>query len=97
VPADIPQESRAFVIGIASGLAQEVLQEQWHATKGTGRNDAARPREGAVEEWCDNRVEPAVQLFDPGDGNLDQLCWRHFALAHEIRLSARVELPKHVH
>jgi hypothetical protein len=73
VPAKVPQEARAFVIGIASRLAKEVFQEQRHPGEGTGRNNAARLLESAIEERRNDRVDPGVQLFDPGDGGLDQL------------------------
>jgi hypothetical protein len=51
----------------------------------------------AIEERRNDCVDPGVQLFDAGDGGLDQLGRRHLPFADELCLPARVEFPKLAH
>ncbi len=79
---------------IARGVTHRVLDEE----RNTGERGRLSERralrglgEGAFEPAVDHRVQPSVDLFDTGDGGVDELVRREHAVAYEFGLCGCVE------
>ena len=87
-PADPLQEAHALVVGVAGGVAGQVLHHHGHALERPGRRLGV---ERLLEQRVDHGVELAVQRLHSLHGRLHQLASRYFARAHERGLSGGIQ------
>jgi hypothetical protein len=78
------------VKGIAGRVGNQVFDQERHAGE---RASLRRLGLGTrlLEAAVDHGVQAPIEVLDVGDGGVDELERTHFSLAHELRLTGRVE------